>query len=362
MGGLERLLVEFARHADRDRFEIRFVSLSTRGSLAREIEAFGWPVTALGEADGLRPRMVLRLAALFRRWDINVVHTHDDRALIYGSLASRLAGRRVLHTRHGQSVGITPRQLVLVNSCARLTHRFVCVSEDSARVSQGHGVPAHRLCAIRNGIDVTRFAYTGPRPNGPVVTVARLSPEKDVACLLRAVAIAVPRYPELRLEVAGDGVCLPALKELSRHLGLERCVSFLGQVRDIPSLLGRAGLFVLPSLTEGISLTLLEAMARGLPVVATQVGGTPEVVADGETGLLVPAANPLAMADAMVRLLRDAERSRDMGLRARGRVERFFDVRRMVADYEALYQEPVGRRARRWRRPGGARSRQLSCT
>src|SRR5207253_10486932 len=139
-------------------------------------------------------------------------------------------------------------------------------------------------------------------PDGPVVMVARMSPEKDAESLVRAAALAARQLPAFRLEVAGDGACLPALKQLAAGLALGDHVRFLGEVRDVPALLARASLFVLPSQTEGISLTILEAMARGLPVVATCVGGNPEVVEDGRTGLLVPPRDPEALARGILRL------------------------------------------------------------
>jgi glycosyltransferase involved in cell wall biosynthesis len=340
MGGQEKLLLEFARHADRPRFALRFVSLSTRGVLAEDLESCGWPVAALEEPPGLRPGLVLRLAGLFRRWKADVVHTHDDRPLIYGVPAARLARVPcVIHTRHGQSFWITLRQTALVNFAASLTDRFVCVSEDSARLTVRHGVSAEKVGSIWNGIDVSRFAYAGPNPQGPVVTVARLSPEKDVGNLIRAAALVAQEDTGFRLVIAGDGVCLPALKQTAEELGLGEQVRFLGQVRDIPALLGTASLFVLPSLSEGVSLTLLEAMARGLPVVATCVGGNPEVVVHEETGLLVPARDPAALAQAVLRLRRDPDGCRRLGLAGRRRVESLFDIRRMVARYEALYLE-----------------------
>jgi glycosyltransferase involved in cell wall biosynthesis len=190
---------------------------------------------------------------------------------------------------------------------------------------------------IRNGIDTERFNHTGPHAGGPAMLVGRLSPEKDVSNLLRATALAVCELPAFRLEIAGDGACLPALRAEAESLGLKERVSFLGEVRDVASLLRRASLYVLPSLTEGISLTLLEAMAVGLPVVATHVGGNSEVVADGETGLMVPAQDPAALARAMVRILRDPVQGEVLGRAGRERVEKRFDVRRMVAEYEALY-------------------------
>ena len=176
--------------------------------------------------------------------------------------------------------------------------------------------------------------------------MARLSPEKDVANLIRAAAIVRRSDPDLRIEVAGDGQCLPELRRLVAELGLEGQVLLLGEVGDVAGLLARGRLFVLPSRSEGISLTLLEAMARGLPVVATRVGGTPEVVVDGETGLLVPPGDPAALADAILRLQRDPEAGRRMGEAGRPRVERIFDVRRMVAEYEALYVDAEMRECR----------------
>jgi glycosyltransferase involved in cell wall biosynthesis len=345
MGGQEKLLVEFAQHVDRKCFALEFLSLGSRGTLAEEIEAHSWPVTALNEPTGLRPGLVLRLARFLRRRKIDVVHTHDVRPLIYGAVAARLARvPSVVHTRHGQDSRITPRQRALVRFAARLTDRFVCVSEDSARLTIEQGVAAAKVRAIINGIDVEQFAYTGPQPRGPVVTIARLSPEKDIANLIRTAAIVAGAEPGFRLEIAGDGPCRVDLEALIDGLGLKDRVRLLGQVRDVRSLLGRASLFVLPSVSEGVSLTLLEAMARGLAVVATRVGGNPEVVVDGDTGQLVPARNPDALADAMLALLRDPERSRRMGLAGRRRVEQVFDVRRMVADYEELYRELAGRR------------------
>ena len=337
-GGMERLLVEFARHADRTRFDLRFVSLSTRGPVANELQALGWPVTAMEEPPGLRPGLVWRLAKMLRQWGTHVVHAHNTKPLLYGGPAARLAGvRRVVYTRHGQRHGATWQQNVLFRLASRTADSIVCVSDDSAALCAREGVPAPRVARIWNGIDTSRFAFSGPRPDGPAVMVGRLSPEKSVDTLLRAVRIVVGTNPAFRLEIAGDGACLPALRELARELALEQHVSFLGEVRDVPALLGRGSLFVLPSLTEGVSLTLLEAMARGLPVVATRVGGTPEVVVEGRTGILVPPADSEALARAMLQVLADERLGRQMGEAGRRRVESCFDVRQMTACYERLY-------------------------
>jgi glycosyltransferase involved in cell wall biosynthesis len=345
LGGLEKLLVEFARHADRSAFELFFVSLSERGPLAEAIEACGWPVASLNARPGLRPRLVLRLAGLFRQWNIDVVHTHNNGPLIYAATAARLARiPGVVHTRHGQSSRASRRQTALVRLVARLAERIVCVSDDSLRLSVEQGIPARKLCRVWNGIDLEQFAYTGPQPRGPAVLVARLSPEKDIATLLRAVALVVPGEPAFQLEIAGDGACLAELQRLASELGIAENVRLLGLVHDVPALLARASLFVLPSLTEGISLTLLEAMARGLPVVATRVGGNAEVVLDGETGFLIPTGSPAVLAEKILLLWRDPERARRLGQAGRERVERFFNVRAMVGAYEDLYRQVLGGR------------------
>jgi glycosyltransferase involved in cell wall biosynthesis len=337
VGGQEKLLVEFARHVDRRMIAQTFVSLGTRGTLARDLETCGCRVVAMDEPSGLKPSLILRLAHLFHRRRAAVVHTHDSRSLFYAVPAARLARvLRAVHTCHGRDVIATPRQVAMARHLSRLVDRYVCVSREVKAQCREQGITGPRVCTILNGIDIGRFPYGGPSRDGPVVTVARLSPEKDVANLVRATAVAARQRDEFRVEVAGGGSCLDDLKGLATELGVAERVTFLGEVRDIPALLGRARMFVQPSLSEGIPLTVLEAMARGLPVVATRVGGLPEVVVDGETGFLVPAADPPALAQAVLTLWCNPDVAERMGYAGRRRAEECFDVRRMVTEYEAL--------------------------
>lgn len=337
-GGQERLLVEFVRHADLGRFELIVVSLTDRGVLADTLEACGAQVLHLNEPGGLRPGLVHRLKRLFQKERIDVVHTHDDRPLIFGVPAARWARRRVIHTQHhGKLPNVGANQEFLVRWAGRLAHAFVTVSRDAARYYIEAGLPSRRVCTIWNGIDLETFAYQGPTKGGPALTVARLSPEKNIANILRAAALVRDADPEFRLEIAGDGPCRDDLVRLTDDLHLGSVVQFLGEVRDVPARLAQAGLFVLPSFSEGISLTLLEAMARGLPVVATRVGGNSEVVVDGETGCLVPSDDSVALAQAIARLREHFGDAREMGRAGRRRVEDCFAVRGMIAQYERLY-------------------------
>jgi len=346
VGGLETLLVQLARHVDRARFDLRFIALAGGGSAGKAIETLGFEMTTLREPEGLRPRLPFALASLLRQWNADLLHTHNTKPLLYGVLAARGVRAAVVHTRHGQRHGAGRRQTALFNLAARQADRIVSVSHDSSRLALEQGAPAAKLCVIRNGTDIKRFAFTGGRADGPAVTVARLSAEKDIESLLRAAAMVAAEDNAFRLDIAGDGPRRAPLEALSRELGVSQRVRFLGQVDDVPRLLAAASLFVLPSLTEGIALTLLEAMACGLPTVATRVGGNPEVVADTQSGLLVPPQSPAQLAQAILQLRRNPQRARQMGEAGRRRVETVFDVRSMVGQYQDLYFEVLSRRGR----------------
>ena len=344
MGGLEKLLVEFGRHADRTRFDLRFLTLGDPGYLAPEIEALGWSVHPLGMPSGLRPRAILELARYFRRDRVRIVHTHSEGPLIYGVPAARVAGvRRLIHTRHhGPDLGNNSRRAQRVATLlTRWVDRVACVADEGARLCIAEGVARDKVVTVWNGIDVDRFGYSGPTPGGPAVIVARLVAEKDHASLLRASAIVATTDPDFRLDVAGDGPLMADLVALAGSLGIADRVRFLGRVDDIPRLLEHASMLLLSSTMEGISLTLLEAMARGLPVIATRVGGNPEVVDDGATGFLVPPGSPEDLAAAILRLRQDPALGSEFGRAGRARAENAFDVRRTIARYEELYTGPA---------------------
>jgi glycosyltransferase involved in cell wall biosynthesis len=339
-GGLERLLVEFARCADRSAVVPTVLSMGQRGALADEIESHGCPVIALGLEPGLRPSALFRIAKLLRERGIDVVHTHNTKPLLYAGPAARLAGvRAVIHTRHGQRHGATRRQNALFRLAACCADRMVCVSEDSQHCCLSEGIDPARVRVIPNGIDIERFSGAGCRTGSPALYVGRLTPEKDVATLVRATALVVRSAPLFRLRIVGDGPCKEELLQLTSELGLAEHVEFLGRRSDVHAIMAEASLFVLSSRTEGVPLTVLEAMASGLPVVATDVGGTSEAVKDGVTGTLVPACAEAPLATAILAHRNDPHRARSMGEAGRDLVRRRFDVRSMVAQYEAIYRQ-----------------------
>jgi glycosyltransferase involved in cell wall biosynthesis len=291
----------------------------------------------------VRPSLVLALARLFHGVRASAVHTHDTRALIYGAPAARLARvKRLIHTQHGQNLGMTPRRLRLMRYCSRLTDSFVCVSQDAKRVLLEQGIPESLLRVVYNGIDVEQMQlhandFRSIFEKSMLVAVARLSPEKDMANLVRAVGEIGDSIPELQVEIAGDGPCLGELQQLAQELGVSHRIRFLGRVAEPGDVFRRARLFVLPSLSEGVSLTLLEAMAAGVPVIATNVGGTSEVIQHERTGILVPPGGPKKLAEAIQNVWHDIDRLTQLSDAAQEHVTKFFHVRRMVEEYQRLY-------------------------
>lgn len=339
-GGLERLLVEFARFHDATRYDLSFLALGELGGPACDLQAAGYEVTNIdlprrGKAGALR-----ELRRYFTSRKVDILHTHNTYPHFYGALAARWGGvPTVINTQHGRGCGPGWKSLWQFRVANRLADCVVGVSEDAARLCQEQDRASRsRIQCIWNGIDVERFSFSGPASQPTAISVARLSPEKDFPTLLRAVRIVTHSHRQFRLQIVGDGAERPRLEQLARELEIQNHVVFLGERKDVPELLRSAGFFVSSSKTEGISLTLLEAMAVGLPIVTTRVGGNPEIVLEGVTGKLVPALNPDALAAGIVQMIDLQPQWPQMARAARQRVEENFNIRGMIRQYEELYQ------------------------
>ncbi len=353
-GGLERLLVDFSRFHDRRRFAMQFVAFSGDGQPATDLRAAGCSARVLNDSLKIRKlSTVIELSKLLRSERIQVVHTHNTFAHFYGALAAKLVGVPVVvNTQHGQGCGMGWKARWQFRMANRLTHRVVGVSHDAAEMCrQEDPSSADKIIAIWNGINLDRFAYHGPMIEPTAISIARLSVGKDLPTLLKAVRLVLQHVPDFRLRIVGDGPERTTLERLIDELSLREHIELLGERHDVPDLLAKSGFFVSSSRSEGLSLTLLEAMAVGLPVVTTSVGGNPEIVVDGHTGRLVPDHNPGALADAMVEMCHEREAWTAMGLLGRKRVEQHFEIRQMVAGYEALYDELVRRAGFRRKQP-----------
>jgi sugar transferase (PEP-CTERM/EpsH1 system associated) len=351
-GGQEVLCARLVERLDSERYLPLVISLQGGGWLADRLREQGFAVECLGAPEGWNPRTVTRLAELLRSRDVRVVHCHNRKALMYGGLATLLAPQaRLVYTKHGVSHWDGGPTALLGRYLMRRARAVVAVSDDIARgVTAGRWADGDVLHTILNGVDLQQFtpsperwrtrAELGLSAGAPVIgTVARLSPEKDQATLLRAFAQVAPSCPEARLLIVGDGALRGSLEALAAELSIQDRTLFVGERTDIPRLLGAMDVFCLPSLTEGTSLTLLEAMATALPVVATAVGGTPEVVSDGRTGLLVPPSRPELVAKALGELLRRPELREQMGRTGRSVVAARYSMEAMIGRYTGLYEQ-----------------------
>jgi len=345
-GGLERLLVEFARHHDAQRFDLRFVTLAELGPPADELRQMGFSVESVGLPRRGKLAALRSLRSRLQRDRVDIVHTHNTYAHFYGTVAASWAGvPHVINSQHGRGCGPRAKDKLLFRLANLKASRVIGVSEDAAALCRGEDPwAASKTKVIWNGIDTSRFVYRGPAQAPVAISVARLSPEKDFPTLLQAVAIVVCEVPDFKLLMIGNGAERAQLEALTQTLGIGPNVEFLGERSDVPELLARAGFFVSSSKSEGISLTILEAMAVGLPVVTTRVGGNPEIVIEGQTGHLVPDQNPGALAAAMLQMLAHREAWPAMGERGRQRVEQQFEIRTMIRQYEALYTEVLSTR------------------
>jgi sugar transferase (PEP-CTERM/EpsH1 system associated) len=336
-------------------FDFSVYVLDEVGPLGEELRARGVPLRLLGRKPGVDWPLAGRLARALREDGIALLHAHQYTPWFYGSVAAALGwGRpRILFTEHGRHFPDSPRaKRILFNKCLTpFTDGFVAVSafiRDCLRDNEG--LDEKRIRVLYNGIDPARFdahpdrlalrREQGLGENDPVVgTPARFAPVKNHATLLEAFRLVVQRLPEAKLVLAGDGPLRAELQARAHELGIEKSVRFLGVRRDVPALLRTWDVFCLSSLSEGTSVTLLEAMASGLPSVVTAVGGNPEVVRDGETGRLVPSRNAEALASALLDTLTDRAEAQRMGAKGRERVRERFTLSRMLKGYAGLYRE-----------------------
>jgi sugar transferase (PEP-CTERM/EpsH1 system associated) len=317
--------------------------------------------------DGNDPRFVAQLVRLFRREKPDVVHTHSWGTLVEGIVAARLA--RVPHVIHGEhgTMEERPRNLRVQRWLWPRADRLLSVSSRLAeRMADRVGFERSRIQVIRNGIDTVRFS-PAPRDKARAAfgfgeadvvigTAGRLVPVKDQATLIAALGVLKARGVDFTCVIAGDGPLRTALLEQIESAGLSESIRLLGGRADIDQVLAALDIFVLSSVSEGMSNTILEAMATGLPVVATRVGGADELVEDGMSGLLVPSQDPARMADALAGLVADRQKRTAMGASGRERALSIFPFDGMIAAYRDLYLELTGAR-----RPGGSRASERIC-
>jgi len=352
VGGSQTHLLQVFNLIDRSRFEPTLCCLSGEGALLEAARDTGVPVLDGGMRSGFQPHRTLRaahrLASVLRRERVDVVHNYLLRANIVGTIAARLArvpavlaSKRGCHERRGTELAGAKLSNWLAD---RVTTNAEAVREF---VHDNEGCPKAKMVVIPSGVDTDRFqplprgdykARLGLHPDRPVVgVVTRMRVRKGVEEFLRAMHLVRQRFPGAQAVVVGEVTLDEELQALVDGSGLGEDLHLLGRRTDMPEVFAAFDMFVLSSHDEGMSNAILEAMSMELPVVATDVGGTGEVVRHGESGLLVPAKDPLPLADAIAAVLGDGSRGQAMGRLGRQIVVEGFSARSMVRQMETLY-------------------------
>ena len=361
-GGAEQVFATLLQGLDPERFEVTVVCHG-RGSMAETYRRHASQVWSLDLVDLRRPSTITRLAGLMRDAQCDVVHTHLWTADVLGGLAARLAGvRRVVSSvagayflpigvsgwRRARRQGFSRLFRAIYRRCDRVIAPSHYVADDLL-TRPGIRVPQERLCVIENGVDVdheerlVRYANGGgssarwgtgsPR----ISVVANFFPIKGHEFLIRAVPAVLAAHPQARFVLAGEGESRTAMIGLADRLGVGASVTFPGEIADALELMRASDLVVIPSISEGLPISLVEAMALGRSVVTTGVGGIPEVVEDGVSARVVPPRDPAALAAAMLELLGDDVLARRLGAHAQLVAAERFSAARMVRRTQELY-------------------------
>jgi glycosyltransferase involved in cell wall biosynthesis len=352
MGGAEVLAARLARRLAGD-YRFVFACLDESGTLGEELREESFPVVELGRKPGIDGGCSCRLARFLASERVDVLHSHQYTPFFYG-VTARLLYRRpsILFTEHGRPYPDYPRPKRIIANRLLLERRDRVVAVGQAvreALIHNEGIPDARVEVIYNGIDLSAYARSeGAREAARralglgadelvILQVARLDPLKDHATAIRTMERVARTRPDVRLVLVGEGQEEGMIRDMIQQRNLGAFVQLLGLRTDVGRLLPAADMFLLTSVTEGIPVTLIEAMAANLPVVATRVGGTAEVVGQDETGRLVPAGDDAGLADAILGLGADADLRHRMGRLGRQRAWELFSEERMHHGYRRLY-------------------------
>jgi glycosyltransferase involved in cell wall biosynthesis len=375
-GGTETQFMTLARALEPDRFDLRFACLRRWGPFVDELAERRIPlqeyrVTTFRGVNAIRQQA--RFARDVRRHGIDIVHTYSFYGNVFAIPPARFSAPVVVASVRDRGLYLTPMQKRVQRHVCRLADRVLVNAEAVKTWLVNDGFSPARITVIPNGVDLSRFSTRAnpgavrrslglPEDARLVAVVSRLHRLKGIEDFLDAAALIAATHPDARFLVVGepspvDNVAyLDELSERAQRLGIGDRVLFTGLRDDVPALLSAVDVSVMPSLNEALSNVLLESMAAGAPVVATDVGGTTEALQPERNGILIPPSNPAAMAAAIDRLLSDPQLARGLGARARQAIADKFSLDRMVAATAAIYEELLARKQRRPLVPGEVRA------
>jgi glycosyltransferase involved in cell wall biosynthesis len=341
-GGTQRQALDLARLLNPARFQVEIWLLAGGNDLVPLAESYGIPLVRLSLGEPVGPRSILKLWQRLRRQAIDLLMLFTVVPNIWGRLLGRLTRVPVIV---GNCRGGGAPQRQHERWLWPLADHILCNADNlKAQLTSHYRVPPARLSVILNGVDTDFFTPSWEPRSGPprVLCIARMVPDKDHDTLIRAFQRVAATHPEAELWLVGDGPRKEAVSQLAQKLLPAGKVKFLPGQTDLRPVLHQACLLVLSSVYEALPNVVLEAMAAGLPVVATSVGGLPEVVSPGETGFLVPPGDAGALAAALDNVLAAPERRLALGRAGRARVERDFSFAAMVRRHERVFQSLLG--------------------
>jgi glycosyltransferase involved in cell wall biosynthesis len=354
MGGIEKLILEISRELDKNKFLPFIYVFQDNGKLKREFENENIPVFVVSKKRGLAWTLPFKLGNLFKEHEISLINTHNQGPWLYGVIASFLTGIPLLHTEH-TTMAYLPKKAsrwkYIEWLLALFTKKITTVSKSVADyMVKEEKINNRKIKVIYNGIDPKRYAinidtalkkkdFSIKESEFVIGNIASLSSKKDQNTLLRAFSLVIQMLPNVRLLIAGDGPLRAELNNLTKNLGIEEKVSFLGNRMDVPELLKILDVFVLSSIMEGFPIVLIEAMAAGVPIVATNVDGNSESVIHNQTGFIVKPKNVTDMANAIFQILSNKEKAMQMGETGTKRVIDLFTFDKMILEYEKTYLE-----------------------
>lgn len=359
VGGLERNVVNQVREGQALGQSVSVICLERPGVLAPRVEELGGRVLCMHKRPGIRLSLIGRLRSVLRQLRPDIVHTHQIPTLFYTGLAARtMATGRVLHTEHGLPLFAKRLRTRWLGRLSGLhCERFFCLTQEMAReVGKYHIVPRRKIRVIRNGIETSGYRDAGD-PHGlrrslgipdeatVIGSVGRLVEIKRYDVLIRSFAQLREKCPEAHLLMVGDGPQKPALEQLAEGLGLRNRIHFAGYRTNVNECLHAMNCFALTSSSEGTPQAVLEASVARLPVVASRVGGLPEVIDDRRTGILVTPGDEDALTRELLGIVRNSELARQLGEAARRRVEELYGVGRMAREYHEVYLQLLAKRA-----------------
>jgi glycosyltransferase involved in cell wall biosynthesis len=342
LAGTERNLLTIISHLDRTLFEPHLVSLQDCPFIRHG--DYVCPTFCLDLCRMFTPRMWNKrreLAKRMRDLGIDVVQTFTTDAHLVGEGAARKAGvRAIISSRRDLGDAYNAKERFYLKVANRYPHRFLANSLAVANsIAKLEGIDRARLDVIYNGVEIPPTDGLPRQDSASVVMVANLRPVKSVSTLIQAAGQVVKAVTEAKFILVGDGPERGALESMVAQSGLRETFHFVGRQPDVSPFIRSASVGVLTSVSEGFSNAILEYMCAGLPVVATRVGGNPEIVEDGESGFLVPVCDPASLAEKLICLLQNHDLAARMGLRARERVEREFSLDAMICRHQDYYQK-----------------------